>query len=422
MRTSAHHSGEKETVMKNPKRLGLAFLASVTVVCAYFNAMYSPFLFEDIQVYLASAQRVLDGISIYQTPVMVDANGSFPDGLYFIYPPFAALVFIPFLLFGHFAILMFTILGVLALWRTIYLLLVAAKLFNQNVLRMSIVATVALVPLEPFITNISSGNINFYIVWLIAESFFSLKTWAPLHLGVASAIKFTSAIYALLHLIVRPLQSSLKLIAMFLIALLVGFIADPESTVEYFTKYVFGVSRVPSNLSGSGNQSILGILNRAGLASESLSIVWLLSASVLVVVALLLASKWWNNSEIFWPLALVTVVSLLVSPLSWTHHYVAYVFVFIASITSSWRPKIAHGFSIITYVFFLSTVHVTRFILDQISAVAGEPITSIVSACLTNKYLVINCIFLTLCLWRFIDEYAGSRAEKSSVPQTLHSD
>ena len=96
-----------------------------------------------------------------------------------------------------------------------------------------------------------------------------------------------------------------------------------HDSVEYWTSVIFQASRAGSP-GYAANQSIQGVLARAGLDPHSPAgaVTWLVLAAVVVAVACRGMSRAFAASADAWALSLNAFACLLISPISWSHHWV----------------------------------------------------------------------------------------------------
>ena len=96
-----------------------------------------------------------------------------------------------------------------------------------------------------------------------------------------------------------------------------------HDSVEYWTSVIFQASR-PGSPAYAANQSIQGVLARAGLDPHSPAgaVTWLVLSAVVVTLACLGIRRAFAASADAWALSLNAFAGLLISPVSWSHHWV----------------------------------------------------------------------------------------------------
>jgi alpha-1,2-mannosyltransferase len=233
----------------------------------------------------------------------------------FTYPPFAALAFAPLLAVPlQTALVALTVISVLALGAALALCFARfdrrPHVAGPAVLAAQAVALFS----EPVRSTLGFGQINLLLMLLV-----TVDVLAPLkqrgHLvGLAAAVKLTPLAFILYFLVRKDLRSAARAAGTFVGCALAAWAVAPDASERYWTKLVFQGERVgdPGYI---GNQSLRGLLARLDLGQG-----WWLVAVALVLAATALAI---HRAKHPVPALLACAVgALLVSPVSWTHHWV----------------------------------------------------------------------------------------------------
>ena len=112
--------------------------------------------------------------------------------------------------------------------------------------------------------------------------------------------------------------------------MVVGAIVMPSSAWEYWTSTIFDSSRVGSVLYLS-NQSINGALTRIVGKGGLETALWAAGSIAVVVFGLWTATRLWRRGLEVQAVVATALISLMVSPISWAHHWV-WVMVFPAAL------------------------------------------------------------------------------------------
>jgi alpha-1,2-mannosyltransferase len=105
----------------------------------------------------------------------------------------------------------------------------------------------------------------------------------------------------------------------FAVATAVGLAVFPHDSAAFWGGYLWHESHgLP--LAEGGNQSIYAVLLRAGAHGATLAGLWVALGAVVVVLGLWRARAAWLGGQRLFSLAVVGCVTILVSPISWTHH------------------------------------------------------------------------------------------------------
>ena len=95
----------------------------------------------------------------------------------------------------------------------------------------------------------------------------------------------------------------------------------PNAATIYWTTDVFAVKRV-GGVASVGNQSLNGVLHRWPFPSSGQVGVWLAISLVTVVMGLYVAQRCLAEGRRVAAMLSLAVVGVLISPISWTHHWV----------------------------------------------------------------------------------------------------
>ncbi|MDX8031913.1 glycosyltransferase 87 family protein [Lentzea sp. BCCO 10_0856] len=279
----------------------------------------------DLQVYRTGGFAWLQGVPLY-----VDFPGAL-DGprLPFTYPPIAAVIFSGLTFLPVWAAnALVVLIGFLSL--SAVCLLVTGR-FTQ---RPSVVWTVApavaiaAVALEPVISTFLFGQINLVLMALVVVDVLAVRDprWRGVLVGLAAAIKLTPLIFLLYFLVRKDHRAALTSAVTFVVLALAGFLFAAEDSAEYWFHALLDPSRA-GGLAYMANQSLRGVLHRINPGEHAETLLWV-GLSVLVVALAVVAARKAANDVV--ALVAIATAGLLVSPVSWSHHWVWCVPVFLA--------------------------------------------------------------------------------------------
>ncbi|GAA4615426.1 glycosyltransferase family 87 protein [Saccharopolyspora hordei] len=271
----------------------------------------------DYQVYRWAVHTWLAGGDIMNTAPTVSIGRVLP----WVYPPFALLPLLPFALLPFVAGLAALYLVDLAAIGTA-LYLVTRHLWPVVGRRGAFAVAMALLPatlfLEPVYASFGLGQINIALMGLVAVDCLALHPRWPrgLLIGIAAAIKLTPAAFLVYLVFRKEFRAAVTAAVTAVLGTLVGFALNYQAAVDYwFGKGpAHGVSGSPFHT----NQSIMGGLARLELAPWVENGLWLvLSLACVAVVAHAVR-------RVEPALAVVAngLLALLVSPTSWSDHWV----------------------------------------------------------------------------------------------------
>jgi alpha-1,2-mannosyltransferase len=277
--------------------------AAVAVALAYVVVRGLGSGLVDLRVYRTGGEVWLSGGRLYD---------GFPSELPFTYPPFAAV------LFSAMALPPWPV--AVALWTAAGLVLftvacqVAARHDTLPRTGLGLAATSLL--LEPVRGTLELGQVNLLLIGLVAaDCLLPCTPWPRgLLVGLAAAVKLTPAVFVLFFLSRRRWRPALTAAATFAVCGGLGWALAPRDSERFWFHAVLDPQRV-GGLAYSGNQSLHGLLFRLGTPD----LVWpALCAVVLVLTTVLLP----RVRDDLTAVVAVAAAGLLVSPVSWSHHWV----------------------------------------------------------------------------------------------------
>jgi hypothetical protein len=291
------------------RRAAFAVLLLQVALLIGFVAACRPF---DLDIYLWGGRAVTHGLRLYL--VQADAN-------WFTYPPFAATLFTPLAgIPGLLARLAWELASVAALaWACV----LTVRLAGYRPTRAVIVTMVAAaLLLEPMYHTLYLGQVNLLLMAMVLADLWLVSRGRPagIGIGVAAAIKLVPGIFILLLLLTRRTRDAVIATSAFACCGLIGYIVDPSASRLYWTRLFFDTRRVSDAY--ISNQSLYAaavrLLGGSGHAGPWLLLVLVVVGGTGLVVAALLGRRGdWLGAA-----AVTGTTGLLVSPISWTHHWV----------------------------------------------------------------------------------------------------
>ena len=275
--------------------------------------------FVDLHVYLGGAAAINHPGTLYSY-VYADQTADFP--LPFTYPPFAAVVFYPLHLlpFGLVAFL-WQIAMMAALYGVVRISQRLIGVPNGAGHRVAMGWTAITIWIEPLRNNFDYGQINVFVTLAVLWAAYTTRWWlSGLLLGVASGIKLTPAIAGVYLVGVRRFGAAVFSAVVFLATVGISALVVGDETRYYFTKLLGDAHRV-GPIATSINQSWRGGLSRILGHDAGFGPPVLVAIAVTAVLAIL-AWRALEASDRLGKLLVVELFGLLLSPISWTHHWV----------------------------------------------------------------------------------------------------
>ncbi|MFE2070934.1 glycosyltransferase 87 family protein [Streptomyces sp. NPDC059467] len=282
----------------------------------------------DLMVYRAEGTTVRAGGDLY---ALRTTAAHLPS----TYPPFAALLFTPLTLLDV------TSMRTLATAGNLVLLVVFVGLSMRLVghARMEGVLWVAAAAVwcEPVWTTVRYGQVNLLLSVLVLWDLSRRPAerpdrWAGVGVGLAAAVKLTPALFAVFllatGLVARLggrdggpwLRHARGAAATFAGATLLAVAALPYDSWRFWTAMVFRTGRV-GRAEETANQALRGVLARL-LHTPEPGPVWAAAAALTAVLGLAVAVAAELRGRRAWAVAACAVTALLISPVSWSHHWV----------------------------------------------------------------------------------------------------
>ncbi|MCW2729227.1 MAG: putative conserved integral rane protein, partial [Mycobacterium sp.] len=173
---------------------------------------------------------------------------------------------------------------------------------------------------------------NVVLMTLVIADCVPRKTPWPrgLLLGLAIALKLTPAVFLLYFLLRRDTRALLASVASAILATALGFVVAAHDSWEYWTETVHDTDRI-GTATYLTNQNIAGTLARLGLGETPRFVIWLIACFAvlgLTVWAVRRVLRSGESSELrsgdkaVLALICVAMFGLVVSPVSWSHHWV----------------------------------------------------------------------------------------------------
>jgi alpha-1,2-mannosyltransferase len=248
------------------------------------------------------------------------------NGVQFTYPPFAALVFavgslLPWtLLRWAMTAASVAALGVSA-WITV------GSLGYRHRVRLAATLGVSALALatEPVQETLVLGQVNLLLMLLVVADLLppgAGRWWRGAGIGIAAAVKLTPLIFIPYLLLIRRYRQAAAAAAAFVAAAALGFAILPGASRTYWAGGLFANANRIVFLGTRGNQSLRGVLTRLAGSVSAAALPWLAAAVVVVIVGLGAAAVLYRAGHPVPGMLACAVTGLLVSPLSWDHHWV----------------------------------------------------------------------------------------------------
>ncbi|HUA30927.1 MAG TPA: glycosyltransferase 87 family protein [Streptosporangiaceae bacterium] len=246
-------------------------------------------------------------------------------GIKFTYTPFASLVFAAGSLLPW-AVLrwLMTAASLAALGGTVWFTLGALGWRGQRRVTGMLALTAAVLWLEPVHRALHLGQIELLlmvlIVWDLCQP--DGRRWKGIGIGLAAGIKLVPLIFIPYLVLAGKLRQAAVAAASFAATVLIGFAVLPQESVKWWlTGYFLRAGNV-GDVGSLLNQSVYAMIVRAAGGVKAATPTWLLLAFVIAAVGLTTAAVLHRGGEPVAGWLTCAVTGVLVSPISWDHHWV----------------------------------------------------------------------------------------------------
>jgi alpha-1,2-mannosyltransferase len=283
-------------------------LAVVVVFAAIYNAL-------DFRIYMWGGHAVLDDSRLYL---------ALAYGHWFTYSPFAAIVFVPVAALPlAVARVGWDLVSVAAL---AYSCTRIVQLAGYRPTRLAVAGFVAAaMALDPVWQTLFLGQINLILlaliltdVWLVSRG--SSRLAVGVGVGIAAAIKLTPAIFIVFFLLAGRTRAALVAAGTFAGCGLIGFLVAPDASRLYWRHLFFDTRRVGAPY--ISNQSPYAAVIRIANGQGHIGAWWIVVPLVFAVIGLATATVLARRQDWLGAAAVTGTTGLLVSPISWAHHWV----------------------------------------------------------------------------------------------------
>ncbi len=319
--------------------LGLE-LAVVIAFAATYNAL-------DFRIYMWGGHAVLHDNRLYL---------ALAHGHWFTYSPFAAIVFVPIAALPlAVARVGWDLVSVVAL---AYSCVIIIKLAGYRPSRLMIAGLVAAaMALDPVYQTLFLGQINLILLALILTDIWRVSRGrdAGIGVGIAAAIKLTPAIFIVFFLLARRTKAALIAAGTFILCGLIGFGVAPHASTLYWEHLSHDTKRVGAPY--ISNQSPYGTAIRIAEGQGHIGAWWIVVPLAFAVIGLTVAAILARRQDWLGATAVTGTTGLLVSPISWAHHWVWILPALVLLVRSGHRVAAAAGYLLFALAPFWFTPH-----------------------------------------------------------------
>jgi len=279
----------------------------------------------DLMVYRDGSPTLLQG-SLYDWH-LTEYSGQF--ALPFTYPPFAAIVFIPLSWLPWVAVRwLWQIVSVACLW---WLVRLSLKLIAKDTQadssddvwrRRAMFCTALAIWIEPVRTTLNYGQVNLLLAAVVLAGMVSTRpVLSGLSVGLTAGIKLTPALSGIYFLANRRWAAAIWSAVAFAVTVGIAWVVSPAQSSLYWFHLVGQADRI-GPVGSAINQSLRAALSRTFGYDVGSGPIWLAGVAVAAVLLFFALRAAVRAGDTLAGVVSVQFFTLLVSPISWSHHWV----------------------------------------------------------------------------------------------------
>jgi alpha-1,2-mannosyltransferase len=248
-------------------------------------------------------------------------------GIKFTYTPFAALVFAAGSLLPWAALRwLMTVLSIAAVTFIVWMTLGALGRRSSQRMVMTLTVGAAALWTEPVLRALHLGQIELLlmalIVWDLCQPDEGRRWWKGAGVGVAAGIKLVPLIFIPYLLLAGKVRQALAASAAFVATAVIGFVFLPDASTKWWlTGYFLHAGNV-GDVGSLLNQSLYALLTRVAGGVHAATPVWLALSVIVGMLGVGAAAVLHRNGRPVAGWVTCALTGLLISPISWDHHWV----------------------------------------------------------------------------------------------------
>ncbi|MBT2594573.1 DUF2029 domain-containing protein [Arthrobacter sp. ISL-72] len=192
----------------------------------------------------------------------------------------------------------------------------------------AVILLLAVINLGPWRETLAFGQINILLMGLMAADLLARNhRWTRglpgrgFLVGVAAGIKLTPLVFGLYFLVRKDWRGLANMSAGFAFTVLLGWLVRPAETLRFWLEILPDTSRI----GGAGyvdNLSIKGALLHFGVPEAAVTVPWLLLSLLVVCMGAAVIKAASDQGARVVAISATALTMLLISPVSWSHHWV----------------------------------------------------------------------------------------------------
>jgi alpha-1,2-mannosyltransferase len=305
------------------------YVADLVSHLSYMAAMRDLMVYRDGGLIVRHVSPAYDA---HRSSPLYDWTGQ--NGVQFTYPPFAAVVFAVASVLSWTAMRWaMTLASLAALGLSLWLVFGALGYRDRPAVRLGATLGTSALALatEPVQQTLGLGQVNLLLMLLIVADLLTggalvpegrTRWWYGIGIGIAAGVKLTPLIFIPYLLLIRKYRQAATATATFAATVALGYAILPRDSGTYWADGLFLRANRIVFLGTRGNQSLRGVLTRLAGSVSSGTVPWVAAAVLIVIAGLVTAVLLYRARQPVPAMLACALTGLLVSPLSWDHHWV----------------------------------------------------------------------------------------------------
>lgn len=303
-------------VVRSASKVALAALALSVGYYVLHRLWVAPASFYDLRVYRLEGHIERDHGDLYRVLTQFPTQAT--------YPPFAALCFevltLPPLALAEVLSVAVNLVLAVAVARA-----AAVAVFPDSDRRAAdytLWGSAVALWAEPVYMTLGYGQINLVLLFLVLADLLRSdeSRTKGIGIGLAAGFKVTPAIFIVYLVARKKYRAAVTAVGAFAATICISLAFDAHGTWRYWTRYLFDTTRV-GRIENTANQTIRGFSARV-LQSTGTNPVEVAVVVVVAVAGLAVSVLAARRLGELWGACCCAVTGLLISPISWSHHWV----------------------------------------------------------------------------------------------------
>jgi len=186
------------------------------------------------------------------------------------------------------------------------------------------------------------GEVNLIVAALVGVDLLARRDggwWQGIATGLAAGIKLTPLIFVAYLVLTGRVRAAVVAAATFASTVLAGLVLLPAQSRFFWLSGAFGDPSRVGNPANPSNQALSGAIARLAGGLDGVSGWWLVAALLTGLAGIAVAVWAHRRGHRLAGVVCCALTGLLVSPFSWSHHWVWTVPLLIGLVTTAWRHR-----------------------------------------------------------------------------------